>query len=58
MEQDAQEERKEIQNRQAGMSNISMNSSSTCNEEEYDTFDSDAVHLGECNIATILASES
>ena len=31
---------------------------SFCTDEEYDTFDGEAVHLGEVDVVALLASES
>ena len=31
---------------------------SSCTDEEYDTFDGEAVHLGEVDVVALLASES
>lgn len=53
----AQEERKEASvGRGPSGSAVSMTSSNQ--DEEYDTFDGDAVNLGQVNVASILASES
>ena len=43
--------------RQESHSQVSYMTSS-CTDEEYDTFDGDAVHLGEVDVVALLASES